>query len=225
MIKFIWLLFFPLSFLQLEPQYFFRISTDFVIKAKSPAGEQSLTVGRLFYDKNIKQIVYELSFPEKETWVQKDTTLYKIANSKITEKQQIPAGIDFSIYNLALNGNLADYGLKKTRFKITKVEKSDGAVLSTWEPTEESKKFLGDIIVSNTNQQLNGIVFKNSKGEVASRQFFRNYIKVKGLLFPMEVIKETYINGQKEYEITTFKNILINDLSGDSRYDYKIPSH
>ncbi len=225
MIKFIWLLFFPLSFLQLEPQYFFRISTDFVIKAKSPAGEQSLTVGRLFYDKNIKQIVYELSFPEKETWVQKDTTLYKIANSKITEKQQIPAGIDFSIYNLALNGNLADYGLKKTRFKIAKVEKSEGAVLSTWEPTEESKKFLGDIIVSNTNQQLNGIVFKNSKGEVASRQFFRNYIKVKGLLFPMEVIKETYINGQKEYEITTFKNILINDLSGDSRYDYKIPSH
>jgi hypothetical protein len=222
--KFLWILFLPLSFVQLEPQYFFRISTDFVIKSKSATGEQQLTVGKLFYDKNIKQIVYELSFPEKEIWIQKDTILYKIVNSKITGKQHIPAGIEFSIYNLVLNGNLADFGLRNSKFKIKKVEKSDDGVISTWEPPEEAKKYMGDIVVSNVNQQLNGIIFKTTKGEVAARQFFRNYIKVKGLSFPQEVIKENYINGQKEYEITTFKNILINDLSGDSRYDFKIPS-
>jgi len=47
-----------------------------MIKAKSPTGEQQLTVGKLYYDKNVKQIVYDVSFPEKEIWVQRDTVLY-----------------------------------------------------------------------------------------------------------------------------------------------------
>lgn len=225
MIKFICFLFFPLLLLQVDPQFFFRISTDFVIKAKSPAGDQQLTVGKLYYDKNIKQIVYVVSFPEKEIWVQKDTVLYKIVNSKVIGKQRIPQGIEFSIYNLALNGNLTDYGLKKTQFRIKKVEKSDGNVISTWEPPAASKKYLGDILLSNINQQLDGLVFKNNTGEVVARQFFRNYIKVKGLSFPQEIIKENYVSGQKIYEMTNFTNILINDLSGDNTYDYKIPEN
>ena len=225
MIKHLCFLLFPLSFFQTDPQFFFRISTDFIIKAKSPTGEQQLTVGKIFYDKNIKQIVYEISFPEKEIWVQKDTVLYKIVNSKVIDKQRIPTGIEFSIYNLVLNGNLADYGLKKSKFKIKKVEKTDNNVISTWEPPAELRNSLGDILLSNVNQQLNGIVIKNKAGEIVSRQFFRNYIKVNGLSFPQEIIRETYINGLKAYELTTFTNILINDLSGENKYDFKIPAN
>jgi uncharacterized protein with NAD-binding domain and iron-sulfur cluster len=196
-----------------------------MIKAKSPAGQQQLTVGKIYYDKNIKQIVYEISFPEKEIWVQKDTILYKIVNSKIISKQRIPTMIEFSIYHLILNGNLADYGLKKTKFKIKKVEKFEGNIVSTWEPPTEFKKISGDVLISNIKQQLDGIVFKNTAGEIVSRQFFRNYIKVKGLSFPQELIRENYVDGQKVYELTTFSNILINDLSGENKYDYKIPAN
>jgi hypothetical protein len=224
-IKYIIFLFFPFSLNQVNPQFFFRIKTDFVIKAKSATGEQQLTVGKLFYDKNIKQIVYEISFPEKEVWIQKDTILYKIVNSKVIGKQRIPTGLEFSIYNLALNGNLTDFGLNKTKFKIKNVEKGDNSVISTWEPPAESKKYIGDILLSIVNQQLAGIVFKNITGEVVSRQFFRNYIKVKGIFFPKEVIRENYINGQKNIELTNFSNILINDLSGENEYDYKIPAN
>jgi hypothetical protein len=223
-INFICLLLFPLSIFQLEPQFYFRISSDFIIKAKSPTGEQQLTVGRLFYDKNLKQIVYKVNFPEKEIWVQKDTVLYKIVNSKVVGKQRLPGGIEFSIYNLVLNGNLADYGLKKTKFRIKKVEKIDGNVISTWEPPAASKKYFGDILLSNVNQQLSGMIFKNSSGEIVVKQFFRNYIKVKGLSFPQEIIKENIVNGQKIYELTNFSNIIINDLTGENTYDYKIPA-
>ena len=196
-----------------------------MIKAKSPTGEQQLTVGKLYYDKNIKQIVYDVSFPEKEIWVQRDTVLYKIVNSKIIGKQRIPAGIEFSIYNLVLNGTLNDYGLKKTKFTLRKVEKSDNNVISTWEPPQELKKYFGDILLSNVDQKLNGIVFKNTAGEVVSRQFFRNYIKVNGLSFPQEIYRENYINGQKDIELTTFTNIIVNDLSGENIYDFKIPAN
>jgi hypothetical protein len=224
-IKFICFLLFHFSIFQLNPQYYFRIRTDFIIKAKSPSGEQQLTVGKLFYDKNIKQIVYQISFPEKEIWIQRDTLLYKIVNSKIITKQSIPPGIEFSIYNLVLNGNLADYGLKKTKFKIVKVEKSEDNVISTWEPPAEYKKYFGDILLSDVNQRLNAIIFKDNKGEVISRQFFRNYIKVKGLSFPQEIVKENIVNGEKAYEVTTFSNILINDISGENIYDFKVPGN
>ena len=225
MLKYICLLLFSFSFLRVESQIFFRLKADFMIKAKSPTGEQQLTVGKIYYDKNVKQIFYEISFPEKEIWVQKDTVLYKINNSKIVSKQQIPTMIEFTIYHLVLNGNLVDYGLKNSKFKIKKVEKSEGEVISTWEPPPDLKKISGDVIISNVNQQLNGIVFKNNAGEIVSRQFFRNYIKVKGLSFPQEIIKENYINGLKAYELTTYSNILINDLSGEYKYDYKIPAN
>jgi hypothetical protein len=224
-IRLFFLLLLPLHLLQVDPQFFFRIRADFIIKSKSPAGDQQLTVGDLYYDKNIKQIVYRVSFPEKEIWVQKDTVLYKIVDSKVISRQRIPSGIEFSIFNLVLNGDLAEYGLKNTRFKIKKVEKSDGSVISTWTPPPEAKKYLGDILISDVNRQLNGIVFKNNAGEVVGRQFFRNYTKVKGLSFPQEIVKENYVGGQKEYELTTFSNILINDLSSENTYNYKIPSN
>jgi len=224
-LKFLFLFIFPLSVIQVEPQLFFRIKTDFMIKAKSPTGEQRLTVGKIFYDKNIKQIVYDISFPEKEIWVQRDTILYKIVNLKVIGKQRIPAGIEFSIYNLVLNGNLNDYGLKKTKFTIRKVEKSDSSVISTWEPPLEFKKYFGDILLSIVDQKLNGIVFKNNAGEIVSRQFFRNYTKVNGLSFPQEIYRENYVNGQKDMELTTFTNILVNDLSGENKYDFKIPAN
>jgi hypothetical protein len=225
MLKYLFLFLFPLSVIQVEPQVFFRIKTDFMIKAKSPTGEQQLTVGKIYFDKNVKQIVYDVSFPEKEIWVQRDTVLYKIVNSKIIGKQRIPAGIEFSIYNLVLNGTLNDYGLKKTKFILRKVEKSDNNVISTWEPPLEFKKYFGDILLSNVNQKLNGIVFKNNAGEVVSRQFFRNYMKVNGLSFPQEIYRENYINGQKDIELTTFTNIVVNDLSGENKYDFKIPAN
>ncbi|MBK7094834.1 MAG: hypothetical protein IPH57_07265 [Saprospiraceae bacterium] len=219
----VFLLFFIFSFcFPLFSQNFFRIKTDFTIKAKTPTGQQQLTVGKIYYDKNIKQIVYDISFPEKEIWVQKDTTLFKIVNSKIVSKQNIPNMVEFTIYHLVLNGKLADYGLKNTNFKLKKVEKVEKSIISTWEPPSEFKKVIGDILMMNENQQLTGIVFKNIKDEVVSKQFFRNYVRIKGLSFPMELIKENYINGKRIYEITTFSNVIVNDYSSN-KYDYKIP--
>ncbi len=224
MLKFLISLFFLTSSHQVDPNLFFRISTDFVIKAKSPSGTQQLTIGELFYDKNIKQIVYNIRFPEKETWIQKDTSLYKIVDSRVISRQTIPSGTELSIYNLVLNGDLSDYGLKKMKFTIKNVEKEGDNVISTWEPPVQLRKYLGDILISNSNQLLNGIVFKDKTGQVIAREFFRNYIKVKGISFPREIIKENLVNGQKVYELTTYSNIKINDVSREN-YNYKIPGN
>lgn len=206
-----------------QSQIFYRIEADFVMKVKTSSGQQQLTVGKVFYDKNVNQIVYDISFPEKEIWLQKDTTLYRIVDSKVLGQQSIPTMLEFSIFSLVLNGHLADYGLKNTRFSIKKVERIDNSVISTWEPPKELKVIFGDVLLSNVNQQLNGIVFKSSSGAIISRQFFRNYTRVKGVSFPLEIIKEIYVADKKNIEVTTFNNILINDYSSGKKYDYKVP--
>lgn len=132
--------------------------------------------------------------------------------------------IEFTIYHLLLNGNLADYGLKKTNFSLKKVEKTKDGVISTWEPPSDMKKLFGNVLMMNSGQELTGIVFKNTEGAVVSKQFFRKYKKNKGLMFPQEIIRENYIQGKKSYEITTYSNTVINDYSED-KYSYKIPKN
>ncbi len=206
-------------------QDYFRIKTDFMIKGKASSGEQQLTVGKIYYDKNIKKIVFDISFPEKEIWIQKDTNLYKIVNGLVTDKQKTPSIVDFTIYNLALNGSLSDFGLKKTNFKIIDIEKEGNSIYTTWEPPKELKELYGNVIIQNTDQKLTGIIFKNKDDIVVGRQFFKKYINIKGLAFPTEIIRETTINDKKIYEITTFSNIVVNEFTSDDKYDFKIPRH
>ncbi|HHH52942.1 MAG TPA: hypothetical protein ENK91_04735 [Bacteroidetes bacterium] len=221
--RFIYLIVFLFSISFAHSQDYYRFKSDFVIKSKTPEGKQQLTVGKVYYDKNIKKIIFDITFPEKEIWVQKDTTLYKIVNNSIVEEQNTPNIAEFTIYHLILNGNLTDYGLKNTKFKITDVEKAGKSIISTWEPPEELKDKIGPILMQNTNQQLTGIVFKNPEGEIISRQFIRNYLQIKGLSVPQEIINEVHIEGKKYYEITDFSNTVINEFTDEEKYDYKIP--
>ncbi len=204
-------------------QDFFRLKTDFTIKSKTLDGKQQLTVGKIYYDKNIKKLVFQIRFPEKETWVQKDTSLYKIVEGKVVSRQTTPDIAGLTIYHLALNGDLADYGLKKSNMKIIDVEKDGNKIISTWSPPPELEKTFGSILMLNVNQQLVGIIFKNPEGEVVSRQFFRNYLTIDGLSFPQELVKETTVDGVKYYEVTTYKNMIINEKDNSDKYDYKIP--
>jgi hypothetical protein len=220
------LLLFSIIFLFYYPvqsQDFFRIKTDFIIKNKALNGEQQLTVGKIYYDKNIKKIIFDISFPKKEIWVQEDTTLYKIVNSNVIDKQNTPNITEFTIYHLTLNGHLSDYGLKNSNFKIIDIEKDGKNIISTWEPPKELKNVFGSILMLNTDQQLTGIIFKNKDDEIVSRQFFRNYMKIKGLPFPQEIIRENHVEGQILYEITTYSNTIINEYSNEDKYDFKIP--
>ena len=107
--------------------------------------------------------------------------------------------------------------------KIIDVEKDGKKIISTWAPPPELKDVLGSILMLNVNQQLAGIVFKNPEDEVVGRQFFRNYLNINGLSFPQELVKETIVDGKKYYEITTYKNMIVNEKNNNDKYDYKIP--
>jgi len=211
-------------------QPYYRIKADFSIKIKTHDNRQQLTMGTAYYDRNIRKIVYLTNFPVTETWVSLDTILYKIATNALTGKQdvvtqRIPAIAEFSIFHLCLNGQLADYGLKKSTFRVSAVEIDGEQVITTWTPPAKYAKYFGQIIVSNKGKRLFGIVFMNPAGVVLSKQFFTKYENFNGLEFPTEIIQITYLKEGEDKQITSYRNIQINDRSNDEIYNFKLPTH
>jgi hypothetical protein len=188
-------------------------------------------MGKIYYDKIYKKIVYKLIFPKKETMVVQDTTMFSINDKNIvtgtTRTFLIP---EFTAFHLALTGQLSDYGLRpknneKAIYKIGKVEKTPTGVITTWVASEEQyKKVFGNIRMQTVNKRLDAMVFYNAKGVVVSQQYFKKYVNIKGVEFPTEVTMVSISEkGEKNIQLTTYKNVTIDQNTEDEIYRYKIP--
>jgi hypothetical protein len=219
---FILLILSVLSLPLLNAQGAYRIKADFSIKIKSDS-IQSLTMGKVYYDKNIGKLVYVISFPTPEIWVQKDTSLFRIVNGLVVDTTRIPYVKEFTIFHLALSGQLPDYGLKGSAFELESVEKDSDLVIKTYAPPARLRKDLGKVKISNKDRRLHGIVFLNSSGKTVSKQFFENYIISRGVAFPGKVVQITPLSKGKDlYQVTTYRNIVIDGSGEDNYYNYPV---
>lgn len=204
-------------------QKFFRIQGDYSIKAKTSDGNSQLTMGKFYYDRNIKKLVYVNHFPRKEVWVSADTSIYHIVNNKVIDRQSAPPVAEFSMFHLALNSQLSSYGFKNTSMKIEKVERQNDMVITTWVLPEKLASLFGRIKTSTKNNKLTGIVFLDSENKVLKKQFFNDYKYLNGIEFPHEVIDIIYIKGKENYQITTYKDVKIDELTEGNTYNYPVP--
>jgi hypothetical protein len=210
-------------------QHRFRLKADFSIKEKHADGKMSLTMGTVYYDKTIKKIVYQVRFPEKETWVISDTVFNRIVNGKLLAKQFIPMLPSSTLFDYALENNLGNFGLEKSFYKPGNVKKDKDQVITTWSPDERLKKAFGDVIISRKNNQLYGIAFYSPKNELLKKQIFKGYLKASGISFPEEITEIIYMieaNGARSQstKISTFKNLVVNDLKDQNIYNFPVPA-
>lgn len=204
-------------------QSFYRIKGEFSIKSKSTDGKSQLTMGTFYYDKNFGKLIYKNTFPAKDVWVTYDTVMYNIVNDRVVRKILVPPLAQFSVFHLALTSQINNYGLKQSGFTIQKVEKAEDMVITTWIPPAYLKKMFGKVLTSIRSNRLNGIVFMDAKGNVLRKQFFNNFTNVKGVEIPLEIIDMTYANGRESYQVTTYKNIVIDEVADYVVYNYPIP--
>ena len=208
-----------------QAQHYYRIKADFSFKYKGSAeNESSLVMGTAYFDKIEKKITYRVKFPKEEVWVMHDTSLYKFQNRQLVEKSFLPNPVEASIFYLTLNSSLHNYALESTRYTLKEVEEDKGMVISTWSPPRmRGEQKLGEILVANQDGRLKGIVFKGPEGNILARQFYEDYLPVSGLFFPREV---THIqvdgNGKETYQLTTYKNIRIDEQGEDHWYRYPL---
>lgn len=200
-------------------QNYYRICGDFSIKSKSEDKAQ-LVMGRFYYDINEKKIIHNNTFPEKAKWVTADTSIYKIVDNAIVSRQTIPDFTPFSIYNIVLTNKLDNFGLDGSYYKLDKVEHEGDMVISTWVPQKSLRKVAGDILISSKNNNIYGVVFRNIDGKLLKKQFFEEYAIYNGLAFPGRIVEITYVDGKEIYQITTYKNILVNDHGEEDMYHF-----
>ncbi len=200
----------------------YRIKADVTIKMKTADGKANLTKGTLFYDLHKRKAVYQVSFPEKATVIITDTALITYKEGKRSSSSSTKDFLDYSLFNLCLTGKLDYYGLKESPYTVTKTEKTDSMVITTWSPPSKLKKIKGNIKVSMVNKRLFGVISYDPKGVTISKQFFENYVMVKNCLIPGRVVCFYYLGKMKSTQITEFKNIVINEQGNDFLYDHKL---
>jgi hypothetical protein len=204
-------------------QQFFRIKADFSIKEKNLDGTHSLTMGTVYYDKIHDKIIYDIHFPEKQTLILTDSVMAVVKDNKIVERKKAPNNNKFSIFSLSLNGGLESYGLENSMYKIGETTKDKDMVITTWYPPKKLKDTLGKVVISQKKRSIYGIVFFDSNENIAGKQFFKEYMNVSGLKFPTEVVNITYAFGKEFFRVTTFKNVVVDELENDKIYNFYIP--
>jgi hypothetical protein len=202
----------------------FRIKAEFTTKEKKPNGKSFLGKGTVYFDKNFRKLVYQNSFPERDFHVFLDSVSYNIANNKIIETGPSLIPIDFSIFSMTLNNNLAQFGLSENYFTLEKVEKKDSLVISTWSPKIVKAKKNMKIMISTKNKQLYAVAVINTEGKVMMKQFYRKYQLVKGVDFPTEIVQINYKDDKEYYQVNTYKNIKIDEFSENDMYNFTIPA-
>lgn len=199
----------------------FRIEANFSIKEKTPTGMSNLTMGTVFFDKNDAKIVYDISFPDKATLIVTDTIQYIVKGDSV-RAQKNPGLNQLSVFNLALEGILDNFGLEQLRYEMINVEKDKDLVIMSWLPIENVREIFGKIVTSKKDRKLYGVVFFDLEDNVVSKQIFRKYETVNGVDFPQEIIQINIIDGQEYYKITSFNTIKVNNLERDEMYQYNL---
>jgi hypothetical protein len=180
-------------------------------------------MGVVFYDINSKMLVMKNGFPIRENLIQKDTIIYQVRNGVLTGTSRAYILVDLSIFHMALTGELNNYGLDKTGYRLENVKSDKGLILTTWSPPEAAKDYLGKILVSTKAKKLYGIVFLDINEKIIAKHFYRDYKNIDGFVFPTEVLRITYENNQESYRLSKYSKIKINDMADEDYYNYKIP--
>lgn len=205
-------------------QTYYRIECDISIKSKVQGGQGSLTLGRVFYDRTAATLVYSISFPEREVWVVRDTLSLVYRNGELLHSSVIGAFTHTTMFHKSLVGSLNDFGLSDSHFTIDKVERDQNMVITTWTPPQ-MHSHLGRVITSTVGNNLYGVVVMNPQGEIISRQVYKNYLEVRGLMVPTEVIQIAYRDSTEVYQIINLSNIIINNPGNEEMYHYAAGSN
>jgi hypothetical protein len=204
----------------LQAQHYYRIECDISIKHKVAGEDGMLVLGRAYYDKVAGRVVFDIRFPDREVWVIEDTLVTVHKDGTTRQTMGMEQYTQATIFHLILEGNLNNFGLHGTMYTMGSVRRDEEMVITTWNPGPGNQA-LGKIHTSNIDGALHGVVFENATGEVIGRQLFRNYLTVRGLQVPTEIIQVFYREEAEEYQVYAFSNIRINNEGNEDFYNYR----
>lgn len=210
------------GFSSLQAQHYYRIECDISIKNKVAGEDGMLVLGRAYYDKVAGKVVFDIRFPEKEVWVIEDTLVSVHKDGETRQTRGMEQYTQATIFHLILEGDLNNFGLHGTMYAMDKVRRDEEMVITTWVP-RQGNQALGKIHTSTIDGALHGVVFENALGKVIGRQLFRDYLTIRGLQVPTEIIQVFYGEEAEEYQVYSLSNIRINHEGNEDLYNFRGP--
>lgn len=61
-------------------------------------------------------------------------------------------------------------------------------------------------------------MFTSPEGAIVRKQFFEDYQVINGMPFPGKIVEVIIEEGKESYQVTTFRNIVVDDIENDSKY-------
>ena len=209
-------------FQTIRAQEYYRVNADFTVKIKRSDGTMNLTRGSVYYDKNIMELIYRVSFPQPEVWVVADTSLFKFRSDTLYDRMSIPSVNEFTVFHLSLNAGISDFGMKRSRFKVSKVERKNDLVLSYWKIPDKAEISIDHVVVAKKKNRLESVIMMGDESKVLSRQFFRDYMKSGAFEFPQQIVQILPgEDGEDNYQVTEFKNIKVNDMENEQLFRHR----
>jgi hypothetical protein len=216
------LLFFMSSFLHGQAQHAYRLKADILTKTRLPDSTFQVSKGVIHYDKNIKKIIFDFSFPDKEKVVLFDTLMFRYRDGKLLEKTSSFLIPDQSFFHFILNGNLSNYGFDQANFTAKGSEKKKDLVITTWLPPDHIKKYVSKVLVATRNKQLYSITMMGPEEKVLNRQILKEYRLVNGQMIPHEVLMATYLDEQVMYQVITLDHVILNEEDNHQHYNHAL---
>ena len=207
----------------LKAQSFYRFKADYTLKLHDKTGKPTMKMGTVFYDKNFKKLVVKNGFPVKELAVSIDTATYFIRVGRVIKKMTNLSPVEFSIFHLALNGDLNNFGLEQAGYVLEDAVQDKGLVITSWLPKNNFNDKLGKVLIATKNKNLYSIVFLDTRENTIAKHIFHRYMNYKGFVFPTEIVRIYYHDKKESYEVTTYRNIKVNESGNEEYYNYKIP--
>lgn len=205
-------------------QDFFRFSADFSIKEKNadqPSG--MLVTGKVYYDKNLGKLRYDVQFPEPENWLIQDTFMYRVVADSLVSTRKIVPLVEYSFFHMILSQQLADFGLAKTGYTAGEVKQEGHQVLANWNPPARLAAYLGPVVLAQENKLLTGVALEDKEGKVMGKFYLQDYQIVDGLPVPGKIYQIFYKGDTEFRRMLSFKNIVLNNTDDQNHYDFQLP--
>lgn len=205
-----------------KAQMAYRIEADILTKTRLPDSTFQISKGKIFYDKNVKKIIFDFSFPQPEKVVLFDTVAYTFENENLITTSKNLLIPEQSIFHSMLMGSITRYGFDESLFVANGIDKKKDLVITTWLPREGLSSVFSKILVASKNKQLHSITMFDTEGETMNRQILKEYKLIENSEIPHEILLATYTEKGVVYQVITLKNVILNNTVNDSNYDVKL---
>jgi len=198
-----------------------RLEANYSIKEIAYDGSKSLILGKVFFNSSVGSLTHSQTFPKSRLIVFKDTMAISVEKDSLMLTSSSEMSIKFSIYNLILNNHISDFGLEELGFELSGVTSEGDKVISKWNnPSANS----GYVIITQKGSKVDGVIFYKANGDIAVKQFFRDYEKVGRVFFPTRILEIVNTPLGENKKVTIHKSIKIDDFTDEDEL-YNLYNH